>query len=197
MNAADNTMQTRRQLEQAYLDNLFDRVPEADEPATARAYADFSRPVECQLILAAGLKLAVPLAAFSRVLTDIGEIESAADMNGLQAGCMRHEGRIIDVISLAAIVLDGQNSTRGPAASAARSGAILLLHDDVTGLLCDGLAERVTVAPDRLCWRDAHSRRIWLAATARSDGFALLDIEGVTRLLQRSADAQPRREAGS
>lgn len=177
MIAGGNHTRSRRQVEQDYLDNLFGAVAEPPGQAESYAIADAGLPMECQLIRAAGLMLALPAQAVSRVLTDVRNIEPAAGASRLLAGRIRHEGKIVDVIDLATVILEGQKP-----AFASDDGVILLLRDAVTGLLCDALGEIKTVAPDRLCRRDTNSRRIWLAATARSDGFALLDIDGIRRL---------------
>jgi chemotaxis signal transduction protein len=186
MNAENNT-RPRWQVEQDYLDNLFGTMLEPVEQTAGHANADMGQPLDCQLIQVAGLMLAVPVSSYSEVVTDTADIEPVAGANNLLAGRVRHDGHMVDVISLESVVLTEKQPRIRSMASASEAGIILLLHDGVSGLLCDRLAERKIVAPERLCWREAYSRRIWLAATARSDGFALLDIEGIKSMLKQAS----------
>lgn len=192
MKSTEQASQSRLHAEQTYLDNLFGTalepmqqpvvVPEHPDPASINR----QQPFDCQLIMAAGLKLALPVASFSQVLTGLADIDVTRISNVLLAGRVHHDGNAVDVIDLASVVMAEQNRTAG---SSADAGVILLLHDACTGLLCERLLQRITVSPDRLCWRESHSRHTWLAATARSEGFALLDIEGIKDLLQQAAGA--------
>lgn len=185
---SEETNRARLKTEQDYLDNLFGTAFEpagqnAVEPVNdGLANVDMSLPFDCQLIVVAGLKLALPVAAISRVLTDATAIETSASTNDLLAGRVYSDGHAIDVIDLASVVLAGKKP-----AAATNNACIILLRDGFTGLLCDRLLERLGVIPDRLCRREQHSRRIWLAATARSDGYAVLDVAGIRQMLDQAA----------
>jgi hypothetical protein len=152
--------------------------------STIIAQAQAGKAFACRLIRVAGLKLAVPETAIAQLLACPAGIGDADSVNStaLVAGRFNHGDATITVVNLRAMILP--DATRASVATSAE--VIVLLQDGGTGLLCDAVVEQFTVQPDSLCWRNATSRREWLAATARAEGFALLDTDGVIRLLAQA-----------
>ncbi len=150
--------------------------------STIIAQAQTGNAFDCRLISVAGLKLAVPEVAIAQVLPCPAGFGEAANTTMLVAGRFNHGAAAITVVNLRAVVLPDAVH----ADTAQSDSVIVLLQDGCTGLFCDAILEQVTVQPDRLCWRSATSRRIWLAATARADGFALLNPDGIIDLLTQA-----------
>lgn len=187
--------QARQRAEQDYLDCLFAEPSQHTAAAAAHddtavtgsaSEAGAAQPLMCQLIMVAGIRLALPQPAFTQVLSCPADLGADADMQVLLAARLRHDGRDIDVLNLRPLLLSAQRLA-DVAPPGGRDAAILLLQHSGAGLLCDSVESAIEVNPLHLCRRDAGSRWTWLAATARTDGYALLDVDGLGQLLQQHA----------
>lgn len=138
-------------------------------------------PFVCQLINLAGLKLALPLSGFTQVLPWPGEVISAGNGQESLVGHMKSGACVFDIVDLAGLIMNkalAQTDSNGKYPYS----HVLLLQDGSTCLPCDDMLETVTVDPDKVCWRNPDSQRIWLAGTVKEDGFALLDAEKIMQL---------------
>ena len=120
-----------------------------------------------QLIVVAGLKLAVPGAGISRV-----QPGAAASINGDRLVTTEGELRIVDI----ARFIDGAVPTQ-PVEH------YLLLADYGYAIACGELLQMEEIDPAALCRRSAQSRRRWLAATCARLGVAVLDLDGIQHCL--------------
>ena len=127
-----------------------------------------------QLIGVAGLQLAVPVTAISRV-----EPGSLSNREGDTLLSMDGRYRIVD---LAGFIAAGR--TTEPVEH------YLLIEAYGYAIACGELLQMETLEPASLCRRSASSKRIWLAATAGARQIAVLDLAGIQQILNTEHDEE-------
>lgn len=140
-------------------------------------------PFSCQLVSVAGLKLALPLFSYTKILPWSDQLVLEQCKQPCLIGHVQYDVCVFDVVDLARLI------TGRPANDQANNGEhfcshVLLLQDGSTCLPCNDLLDIVTLEPEKVCWRNSDSKRIWLAGTVKDEGYALLDIEGIMKLIE-------------
>ena len=159
-----------------------DDAPARQELAPGAACAPVSGPVAeadtdlqnlYQLIGVAGLRLAVPVSAISRV-----EPGSLSNIEGNTLVSPDGRYTLVDV----ARFIDASQAT-DPVEH------YLLIGAYGYAIACGELLTMETLHPASLCRRSANSSRIWLAATAGAKQIAVLDLAGIRRLIDAADNA--------
>lgn len=104
------------------------------------------------------------------------------------ADCL-YRGAALPVVDIASIILP--EDLRANGAEPPERRCILLCRAGI-GIVCDELLTPQRVGADALCWRNADSQRLWLAATIRSQQCAVIDVPGlITALCQAGLNCGP------
>lgn len=157
----------------------------SDAPESVNGDYQLNRPqlpFACQLISVAGLRLALPLSSFSQILPWPENIVPAINAKSRLIGHMHHRTSVLDIVDLSGIIMNRESGELTQNGNNQYS-SVILLQGGNTCLPCDEVIDVVTVNPDKVCWRNTGSQRIWLAGTIKNEGYALLDVEGIMRLL--------------
>lgn len=198
----------QRQLEEAYLDCLLDNVPgvvsetvasagtltggvetsnsvavEADiEPIIeAKPLSLLKKPFVCQLVKVAGLRLAVPLALLSRIITIPDTLEINSKKKSFCYAKFNWQQKPVFVLRLESILFpQGRVFVEKITEEYQR---IVVFKDEGFSFICDEELETVTVKPENVTWRNDASRRLWLAGTVKADGICVLDVQGLLQNL--------------
>lgn len=141
-------------------------------------------PFMGQLFKAAGVKLALPVSSFSHVLACPDRLLPCDKSNHYLFCNVQDNDRLIEVVDLTRIVIPANRlaNDKSPTEYIQPSN-IIVLQNGISGIACDELLEMIKVDPDSVCWRDSLSERKWLAGTVKSDGYAILDVNGILQLL--------------
>lgn len=139
-------------------------------------------PFACQVIDLAGLKLAIPMASFTRVLSWPDKLLPVVKSSGWILGQMQYGQLMLDIIDLAGLIYNKRQPQDDLATRKYSYNSVVLLQDGKIGLPCDRVNDMVMIDPDEVCWRSADSQRRWLAGTIKRQGIALLDINEIIQL---------------
>ena len=180
----------------AYFDALFHNTQpkEASAPVPARQTSTRrSDPVQehpsepdslpVQLFTVAGLKLAVPLERVESMLSSQAGLTTIAEDTGLVLGTVTCNGKVARVVDTARLLLPQERAGKLATDTDARTRHLLILDDGDWALACSEVEEPVVLAEGDITRRTSAGRRPWLAGMVSSRGCALLDIDGVLRLL--------------
>jgi purine-binding chemotaxis protein CheW len=148
------------------------------------------RPFEALLFSVGGLSLAVPLVELGTVspldpeaMTPLfGQADWFLGLLPGKAGNTR-------IVDSARVVMPERYDAAMPAAYR----YVITLNGSDWGLGVDAIRDAVRLDPERVRWRGARGKRLWLAGTVVDHMCALLDVAQLTRLFQRA----DRRRAGS
>lgn len=132
--------------------------------------------IECSIFNITGLNIAVPVSSLREILEQTTLINSHSQA-GICAGTINHNNETIDVIDIEYLVMNKNRDCKQKPTSVA------LLKGSSTGFIYDQRLDKQTIISEQVHWRDANSQRVWLAGTVAQQGLALLDIDGVLRLL--------------
>ncbi|MBI5462835.1 MAG: chemotaxis protein CheW [Gammaproteobacteria bacterium] len=135
---------------------------------------------ECLLFRVAGLTLALPLAKLNGVLPwDAAAVTVTPGHSPWLLGLRDYQGQKVRLIDVANVIVPRD----GPA-SEGNFGKVILIGGGRWGLVCDALAEIVTLAPAAVKWRGrAGGNRPWLAGTVIERMCALIDADAFAEML--------------
>ena len=153
-----------------------------DAVTPGNALREESVPFACQLIVLAGLRLAIPLSGFTRVLPWPDRLLSAEKPQTWRLGEMQYGDRRLDIINMAGLIFNRQQQSAPDESTEYSYTSLVLLQDGQTCLPCDEVGDMVTIDPAGVRWRSSDSERLWLAGTIRQEGYALLDLDGIMQL---------------
>jgi len=135
-----------------------------------------SAPFVCQLMLIAGVKFAVPLANFSRVIAVPENMEVNSNVASACLGKFEWQDKPMFLLALKQIMQPANTTQNG---NLNKSDKIVLIEKDNFGFVCNQMLETVTISPEDVLWRDESSQRYWLAGMVKEAGFAILDVKGI------------------
>jgi len=135
-----------------------------------------SAPFVCQLMLIAGVKFAVPLANFSRVIAVPDNIKLNSNAASACFGKFEWQGQSMFLLALKRI-MQPDKTAQDTVLNA--SDKIVLIEQGDFGFVCNQMMETVTISPEDVLWRDESSQRYWLAGMVKEAGFAILDVKGI------------------
>jgi chemotaxis signal transduction protein len=177
-------------IEKEYVNNMLGTSCQGlDSSDAASKVVDFNeaykkQAIECMVFNIAGLHIAVPASNIRKILKQqqiLANLQKAPQLSSW-IGKIEHDDEIIDVIDIERLAMNGINSTDNSGNNNQPLSDIALLNDSSTGFICSVMLENQTVSQQHVRWRDANSKRIWLAGTVAQMGLSLLDIEGIIRL---------------
>ncbi len=138
---------------------------------------------EARLFEVAGLALAIPLAQLRAVADGCNDPVPLPASHALIAGRSDYEGGQINVIDTARLILPPQRTAGLAAQLSRRCRHLLVLAHSPWALACERVGETVTLEPADVNWRGAAGKRPWLAGTVRERLCALIDVDGLARML--------------
>ncbi len=160
-----------------------DRLTEIDGDVTERMTIDELRnsntPFVCQLIRLRGVRFALPLSGYSRVVAVPDDIEINSNTESCCCAKFKWQDKNAFLIAMEKIVFPESMINIDKILEADTKKRIVLLEEDNVGFLCDEVLETVSVKPDDVTWRDSASNRMWLGGLVKQDGFAILDLKGM------------------
>lgn len=155
--------------------------PAAVEPP----YPEWARDdFQCLLFQVAGLTLALPLARLNGVLPwDPAAVTEMPNHRPWFLGLREHLGHKVKLIDVANIVLPPDRYADLPPADSGRLGKIILIDGGRWGLVCDAVAEVISLSPADVKWRGRAGSRPWLAGTVIRQMCALIDTDAFAAML--------------
>lgn len=162
-----------------------------DQTEIAHELIDYNAPYkktdfECQIFNIAGLSIAVATESISEIVKQQTlQSDSEPSKTSILAGTINAGGETIKVIDLEYLVMSGIGDRDELRKHKHSLVDIVLIKGSTTGFIGNQLIDRQTISNQQVHWRDEKSERIWLAGTVAQRGVALLDIEGVIKLLNR------------
>lgn len=138
-------------------------------------------PVDARYLLciAAGVKLAIPMAEVSHVLP-IPPLSPPSTPNPVCLGRWRHPGGEARVADLAAIL--------SPDMAGALASNLVLLGKHGWALACIVTDEPVELHPDAIQWRHGAATRPWLAGMAHEPKCGVVDTAALIEWLEKELD---------
>ena len=141
---------------------------------------------ECRVFNIAGLNIAVAAENISETIEQQTiQNDGDAATAGFFAGTINTGDKIIDVVNLEYLVMNG---VADPAETKRQENDpldVVLLKGSTTGFIGKQLIDCQLISQQDVHWREKNSERLWLAGTVAHRGLALLDVEGIIKLLQR------------
>jgi len=186
--------QLNQQIEKDYISNMLGITEQsiehiAEQDAVQNEVIDFNQAYknpdfECRIFNIAGLNIAVASESIADTICQQTILQNDNDQTqpGLLAGTISTDDKIIQVINLEFLVMNGIGDA-GKVIAGNKPVDIVLLKGSGTGFIGDTPVDTKTISKQDVHWRDDNSKRIWLAGTVAQMGIALLDIEGVISLL--------------
>lgn len=148
------------------------------------------QPFEALLFSIGGLSLAVPLVELGTVSPlDPEAMTPLFGQADWFLGLLPGKAGNIRIVDSARVVMPERYDAAMPAAYR----YVITLNGSDWGLGVDAIRDAVRLDPERVRWRGARGKRLWLAGTVVDHMCALLDVAQLTRLFQRA----DRRRAGS
>lgn len=149
------------------------------------AQAPLSEPdvVRALLFEVAGLTLALPLQAVKAVLPDAQVSQPAPDPDGGLIGTVTLGETSSRVVDTARLVLPARRAAQPAAGATPPTRCLIVLGDGHWSLACERTLEVVELERAGIKWRTAEGKRPWLAGMVAGRQCALLDVEGLCRLL--------------
>jgi len=172
------------QIEKEYIDSMLDidqfdiGSPVVHHESINHSEAYKKSDIECSVFNIAGLNIALPASSIREtvkqqaILPGNGENSQAT----MCAGSIAFNNEMIDVIDIEYLVMNKRNEHK--------LADIVLIKGCSTGFIYETSLDNQTISSTQVHWRDANSKRVWLAGTVAQMGLALLDIEGLVKLLQ-------------
>lgn len=159
----------------------------ADAPDQSKEIASAAAgTLRVQMFTVAGLTLAVPLERLQTVLKSHAETVDLFEGAQLIAGTVTRGGTATRIVDTARLVLPEEHAAKLPAEAAERCGHLLIIGDGRWALGCSDLNEVAELAEGDVTWRTAAGKRPWLAGMAAQRRCALVDVDGLIRLLDDS-----------
>lgn len=184
--------QSTQQIEKDYIANMLglDEQINTQLNQTQNEIIDFNAPYKktdfkCRIFNIAGLKIAVPEESIHETIKQqIITINDEQKSANLFVGTIHSAGQTINVIDLEYLLMNGIGD-RDAGTHQQTPADIITLKGTTAGFIGNQPVDKQTISKQHVHWRDAGSERIWLAGTVARLGLAILDIEGVIKLLQR------------
>lgn len=157
-----------------------DGVAEADAPSAEPVphWRDREAPFRVQLVVVAGLQLAVPMQEIvDQQVLSTDRLKTDPDALPAGLGTLGSGAETLRVLDFATLILPPEQRQRRAASAAPET--LLVLAARRWGLACHGLSERVEVAPDQVQWRDGQGQRPWLAGMLPMHQAALVDPQAL------------------
>jgi len=140
-------------------------------------------PFMGQLFEVAGLRCVLPLSSFSHILPWPDDLSLSEKNKHHLLGQVKINDQLISISDITTMLVPDNRLENKPAVEYTKSAKIIVFLGGRAGLACNKVLEMVKVEPEKVCWRDASSERIWLAGIVKSDSYALLDVNGILQLL--------------
>lgn len=137
--------------------------------------------VECKVFSVAGLNLALPLSCIKAILHQ-QKILSGSDRR-LCIGTVKNNDEDIKVIDLTYLIMNTEDDIDDRNKVVEKQVDIILLKGFSVGIIYEQELEDQIILHQHVCWRNTTSDRYWLAGTVKQKGLSLLDLEGITKLL--------------
>lgn len=147
-----------------------------------------SKPFACQVIKTASLKLAIPLSGYFRYSSTISwpdNLTWKAGAHPATPGHLQYRGRTINIVDPARLVIPHERQAALLQNNNGQFASILLAEEQGWGLACDEVVEVTTIDPQMVRWRKANSKCLWVAGTVIQYGYALLDIDAISKLVRQ------------
>jgi len=141
--------------------------------------------IDCKVFNIAGLNIAVPISCIREIVTQQQLLvnENQTSQSAMCAGKIDYKNEIIEVIDIEGLVMNGVSTDDNSNEYKKNSTDIILFKGSSAGFICDALPDKQTILNELVHWRDADSKRLWLAGTVAKMGLVLLDVEGIINLL--------------
>ncbi len=171
-------------IEKEYIDSMLDidqfdnSSPVVHHESINHSEAYKESNIECRVFNIAGLNIALPASSIREtvnqqaILPGNGEDSQAT----MCAGTIAFNNEVIDVIDIEYLVMNKRQQHK--------LADIVLIKGCSTGFIYETSLDSQTIPSTQVHWRDANSKRVWLAGTVAQMGLALLDIEGLVKLSQ-------------
>jgi purine-binding chemotaxis protein CheW len=160
--------------------------PQNETTPTARASAPTvggdDRFVQIQPFTVVGLKLAIESERVHSILDWSDEIESQPGAPDWYLGERLVGDKGVDLIDMARLVVPADYPGRAAIVARKRYQHIILLDDGNWGLACDTIDENVLLPREKLVQAAAGSTRPWLAGTFADYGYAVVNVDYLTRM---------------
>ncbi|GAB5380265.1 MAG: hypothetical protein Alis3KO_09170 [Aliiglaciecola sp.] len=153
-------------------------TPKLDTRQALRPTAEF----QALFFKVAGLTLALPLTE----LGGIHKIEKIGPLFGKPdwfMGVMLHREDNLSVVDTAKWVMPEKYDEK--LAESLKYQYLIMLDDSGWGLACESLVTTSTLLPDDVKWRDANSKRPWLAGMVKEKMCALVNVKQLIELLNQ------------
>ena len=142
-------------------------------------------PFQALLFKVAGLTLAVPLVELNGVVEWTDEVTEMPGHADHYIGLLQHLDQSIPVIDTARMVLPAEKlHTFAGDNPRERVTRIVLIDNSRWGLACDEVDEVITLQPNDVRWRSAHTSRPWLLGTVIEHMCALINVPGFSNLIE-------------
>lgn len=171
------------------------RVEPEVEPTTrslpqqgGAAYPDWAQgQFQCLMFRVAGLTLALPLNKLNGVLPwDADLVSEMPNHRPWFLGLRTHLDHKVKLIDVAKVVLPEDRRAGLPPIDSGRLGKIILIDSGRWGLVCEDVAEVVTLSGSDVKWRSQVGSRPWLAGTVIEQMCALIDSDAFAEMLRGS-----------
>jgi purine-binding chemotaxis protein CheW len=178
----------------AYFDALFNCeasvTVSAEVPLTATSRQTEAEVatglLRVQVFNVVGITLAVPLERLQAVVENRSDLAPTTAFPEPVVGAIPWNGGQVPVVDTARLVLPQDRAAKLGADSAERCRHLLIVDDGRCALGCNNVADVVELADVEIKWRTAEGKRPWLAGIAAQRRCALLDVDGLIRLLDDS-----------
>jgi len=135
--------------------------------------------ITCRVFDIAGMNIAVPASSIREIIMPPVSINTDGDSRpSMLAGTFDHHGENIDVIDIEYLIMNKSSDIRQAVTG------VVLLNGSSDGFIYEEPPDNQAISSQQIHWRDAKSQRLWLAGTVSQLGMALLDVDGMLRLLQ-------------
>ena len=172
-------------IEREYINSLLDVDQVDDSPVIVQHESIdhsevFKQPeIACQIFNIAGMNIAVPVSSIREIIEQAVPINTENNSSpSMLAGTISHKSEAIELIDIEYLIMN-KNSAHGQIAN-----GVVLLKGSSTGFIYEEPPAGQSILSQDVHWRDANSQRLWLAGTVAQLGMALLDIDGLLKLLQ-------------
>lgn len=154
------------------------KTPKSEVEPSVRPTSEF----QALFFKVAGLTLALPLTE----LGGIHKIEKIGPLFGKPdwfMGVMLHREENLSVVNTAKWVMPEKYDEK--LAESLKYQYLIMLDDSGWGLACESLVTTSTLLPDDVKWRDANSKRPWLAGMVKEKMCALVNVKQLVGLLNQ------------
>jgi len=135
--------------------------------------------IPCQVFSIAGLNIAVPASSIREIIEPPVSINTDDNSRpSMFAGTINHKAEHIELIDIEYLIMNKNREHEQTATG------VVLLKGCSTGFIYEEAPAGHSITSQEIHWRDTESQRLWLAGTVAQLALALLDIDGLLKLLQ-------------